>query len=72
MTKQIVLDALLMAVWRRIPSNKVMVHSDQGSQNASYDWQLFLQEHNLEGNISRRGDCHDNTVAESFFQLLKR
>ncbi len=39
MTKQIVLDALLMAVWRRKPTNQVMVHSDQGSQYTSYEWQ---------------------------------
>ena len=72
MTKQIVLDALLMAVWRRKPTNKVMVHSDQGSQYTSYEWQSFLKENGLEGSMSRRGNCHDNAVAESFFQLLKR
>lgn len=72
MTKQLVLDALLMAVWRRKPVTKVMVHSDQGSQYSSYEWQSFLEEHGLEGSMSRRGNCHDNAVAESFFQLLKR
>lgn len=72
MTKQIVLDALLIAVWRRKPTNQVMVHSDQGSQYTSYEWQSFLKEHGLEGSMSRRGNCHDNAVAESFFQLLKR
>ncbi len=72
MTKQIVLNALLMAVWRRKPTTKVMVHSDQGSQYTSYEWQSFLAEHGLEGSMSRRGNCHDNAVAESFFQLLKR
>lgn len=72
MTKQIVLDALLMAVWRRKPTNQVMVHSDQGSQYTSYEWQSFLKEHGLEGSMSRRGNCHDHAVAESFFQLLKR
>lgn len=72
MTKQIVLDALLMVVWRRKPTNQVMVHSDQGSQYTSYEWQSFLKEHGLEGSMSRRGNCHDNAVAESFFQLLKR
>ena len=72
MTKQIVLDALLMVVWRRKPTNQVMVHSDQGSQYTSYEWQSFLKENGLEGSMSRRGNCHDNAVAESFFQLLKR
>ena len=71
-TKGLALDALLMAVWRRKPSSKVMVHSDQGSQYTSHDWQSFLDAHGLEGSMSRRGNCHDNAVAESFFQLLKR
>ena len=71
-TKDIVLNALLMAVWRRNPKQQVMVHSDQGSQYTSYDWQAFLKDHGLEGSMSRRGNCHDNAVAESFFQLLKR
>lgn len=71
-TKDIVLDALLMAVWRRNPKQQVVVHSDQGSQYTSHDWQAFLKIHGLEGSMSRRGNCHDNAVAESFFQLLKR
>ena len=71
-TKELVLNALLMAVWRRNPKSTVMVHSDQGSQYTSHDWQEFLAENGLEGSMSRRGNCHDNAVAESFFQLLKR
>ncbi len=71
-TKELALDALLMAVWRRKPAGKVIVHSDQGSQYASRDWNSFLKAHGLEGSMSRRGNCHDNAVAESFFQLLKR
>ena len=71
-TRDLVLDALLMAIWRRKPSTRVIVHSDQGSQYTSHDWQSFLKAHNLEGSMSRRGNCHDNAVAESFFQLLKR
>ncbi|MEQ0113423.1 IS3 family transposase [Klebsiella sp. JN_Kp123] len=72
MTKDIVLNALLMAVWRRNPQKPVLVHSDQGSQYTSHEWQSFLKSHGLEGSMSRRGNCHDNAVAESFFQLLKR
>ncbi|EPE7178081.1 IS3 family transposase, partial [Cronobacter sakazakii] len=72
MTKDIVLNALLMAVWRRNPETQVLVHSDQGSQYTSHEWQSFLKSHGLEGSMSRRGNCHDNAVAESFFQLLKR
>ena len=71
-TKELVLNALLMAIWRRKPKSSVLVHSDQGSQYTSHDWQMFLKQHGLEGSMSRRGNCHDNAVAESFFQLLKR
>ena len=71
-TKELALDALLMAVWRRNPKSMVTVHSDQGSQYTSHDWSVFLKSHGLEGSMSRRGNCHDNAVAESFFQLLKR
>jgi putative transposase len=65
-------QALLMAVWRRKPKEKVLVHSDQGSQFTSMDWASFLKHHNLVHSMSRRGNCHDNAVAESFFNLLKR
>jgi len=71
-TTDLVLQALLMAVWRRKPKNKVLIHSDQGSQFTSIDWASFLRQHNLEHSMSRRGNCHDNAVAESFFNLLKR
>ena len=70
--KELVLDALLMAVWRRRPKGTVTVHTDQGSQYTSHDWQDFLSAHGLQASMSRRGNCHDNAVAESFFQLLKR
>jgi putative transposase len=71
-TTDLVLQALLMAVWRRKPAGKVLIHSDQGSQFNSIDWSSFLKQHNLEHSMSRRGNCHDNAVAESFFNLLKR
>ena len=70
--KELVLNALLMSVWRRKPGSLVTVHSDQGSQYTSHDWQAFLDANNLQASMSRRGNCHDNAVAESFFQLLKR
>ena len=72
MHSEIVLKALLMAVWRRKPSGSIIVHSDQGSQYTSAEWQSFLKNHNLICSMSRRGNCYDNAVAESFFQLLKR
>jgi len=68
----LVLQALLMAVWRRKPASKVLIHSDQGSQFTSIEWASFLKQHNLEHSMSRCGNCHDNAVAESFFNLLKR
>ena len=71
-TTDVVLQALLMAVWRRKPKTRVLIHSDQGSQFTSMDWASFLKHHNLEHSMSRRGNCHDNAVAESFFNLLKR
>jgi len=72
MQMDLVLSALLMAVWRRKPKQKVIVHSDQGSQFTGHEWQKFLQDHTLEASMSRRGNCYDNAVAESFFHLLKR
>lgn len=71
-TTDVALQALLSAVWRRKPKNKVLIHSDQGSQFTSMDWASFLKHHDLEHSMSRRGNCHDNAVAESFFNLLKR
>ncbi len=72
MNADLALKALLMAVWRRKPKNEVLIHSDQGSQYTSSDWQSFLKAHKLVCSMSRRGNCYDNAVAESFFQLLKR
>ena len=72
MTKDLALQALLMAVWRRNPNEKVTVHSDQGSLFTSREWQTFLRQHDLEPSMSRGGNCHGNAVVESFFQLLKR
>ena len=71
-TAESVIDALLMAIWRRRPTKRVLVHSDQGAQYTSKDWQTFLKDNNLEASMSRRGNCHDNAVAESFFSLLKK
>ncbi len=68
----IVLDALLMAVWKRKPKGRVIVHSDQGSQYGSDDWVRFCKEHKLDPSMSRRGNCWDNAVAESFFSSLKK
>ena len=75
-TTDLLLNALLMALWRRNPKNKVLIHSlakqcFSGSQYTSHEWQTFLKHHNLESSMSRRGNCHDNAVAESFFSVVK-
>ena len=69
---ELAINALLMAVWLRNPTAPVTVHSDQGCQYSSHDWQAFLKAHGLVASMSRRGNCYDNAVAERFFQLLKR
>ena len=50
----------------------MLIHSDQGSQFTSMGWASFLKHHNLVHSMSRRGNCHNNAVAESFSNLLKR
>ncbi|WP_212734293.1 IS3 family transposase [Citrobacter sp. wls718] len=72
LSRELALDALMMAVWRRKPDGKVIVHSDQGSQYGSDDWQRFCRANNLVPSMSRRGNCWDNAVAESFFSSLKK
>ena len=70
--RDLVLDALIMAVWRRQPKQPVIVHSDQGAQYGSDDWVRFCRDHQLDTSMSRRGNCFDNAVAESFFSSLKK
>ena len=72
LAKEIVLDALLMAVWRRSPKREVIIHSDQGSQFSSDEWNRFCAEHKLVPSMSRRGNCYDNAAVESFFSSLKK
>lgn len=72
MGKEIVLDALCMSVIRRQPTQRVLVHSDQGSQYGSGDWLHFCRSHNLEPSMSRRGNFWDNAAMESFFGTLKK
>ncbi|QSQ40437.1 IS3 family transposase [Xanthomonas translucens pv. translucens] len=72
MTSDLVLQALVAAAWRRKPGPGVLVHSDQGCQFTSSDWQSFLKAHRMVPSMSRRGNCHDNAVAESFFSVLKK
>ena len=70
--RHLVLDAVLMAKLRRQPKDNVLFHSDQGSQYGSHDCVAFLKENNMTPSMSRRGNCHDNAVAESFFATFKK
>jgi putative transposase len=72
LAKEIVLDALLMALWRRKPRRDVVIHSDQGSQYGSDEWMRFCATHDLLPSMSRRGNCYDNAAVESFFSSLKK
>ena len=67
----LVQSALTMAIWRRGESKQVIVHSDQGSTYASGAYQRALEENQLICSMSRKGECLDNAVAESFFATLK-
>ncbi len=68
----LVCDALQMAVWRRRPKAGLIHHSDRGSQYASRVFRRLLKAHSIKGSMSRKGDCWDNAVVESFFGSLKQ
>jgi putative transposase len=70
--RQLVIQAVLMALWQRADRSPVILHSDRGCQFTSEEYQRFLQGHNLTCSMSRVGSCADNAAAESFFGLLKR
>lgn len=65
-------DALNMALWQRKPKPGLIVHSDRGSQYASHEYGKLLKEWQCVGSMSRKGNCWDNAVAESFFGSLKQ
>jgi len=71
MTRQLVIDALRMAWFRRRPTNGLIFHSDRGSQYASGDFQKQLVTFGMKGSMSRKGDCWDNAVTETLFGSLK-
>ena len=70
-TRDLTLAALEMALARRRPPLGLLHHSDRGSQYASGDYRRTLDRHGIVCSMSRRGDCWDNAVAESFFATLK-
>jgi transposase InsO family protein len=67
----LVIEALRMAYWRRKPSKGLIHHSDRGSQYAAHDYQQQLKTFGMVPSMSRKGDCYDNAVVESFFHTLK-
>jgi transposase InsO family protein len=72
MKSRLVTDALRMALWQRRPEAGLIVHSDRGSQYASKAYRRLLKANGFIGSMSRKGDCWDNAVAESFFASLKK
>jgi putative transposase len=72
MESRLVVDALAMAVQRRLPDEGLLAHSDRGSQYASEHYQLLLAKHGIDCSMSRRADCWDNAPMESFFASLKK
>jgi putative transposase len=70
--RHLALAALDMAVRRRHPGRDLVHHSDRGSTYASGDYRKALEREGIECSMSRKGDCWDNAVAESFFATLKR
>jgi transposase InsO family protein len=71
MKADLVNKALLMAIWQRKPRRGLISHTDRGSQYASNSHGKILEQHGIEQSMSRRGDCWDNAVSESFFHTLK-
>lgn len=71
MKKALVCDALMMALFKRKFPKNVIVHSDRGSQYCSIKYQNILKDYRLIGSMSRKGNCWDNAIAESFFHTLK-
>ena len=64
-------DALRMAIWRRQPPPGLIHHSDRGVQYASHAFRRLLKAHGMLGSMSRKGNCWDNAVVESFFGSMK-
>ena len=71
MSRELIINALRMAIWRRRPPPGLIFHSDRGSQYCSNDFQEMLKNNKMLSSMSRKGNCWDNAVAESFFGSLK-
>jgi transposase InsO family protein len=71
LTTELATEALTMALWRRKPTGTLLHHSDRGIQYAAGDYQRLLAKHGIACSMSRKGNCWDNAVVESFFHTLK-
>lgn len=71
MTTKLVEDAFIKAIWKRKPGKGLIFHSDRGSQYASKSFQKLLKNYSAISSMSRKGNCWDNAVAESFFRTIK-
>ncbi len=71
MKTELVTNAVKMALMRRKVRSPLLLHSDQGSQYAAADYRQMLATNGIECSMSRKGNCWDNAVAESFFHTLK-
>jgi putative transposase len=71
MQTSLVNDALMAAIWKRKPAEGLVWHTDRGSQYASESHRLLLAQHGIVQSMSRKGNCWDNAVSESFFHTLK-
>jgi transposase InsO family protein len=69
--RQLAIDALVMAIERRRPEPGLVHHTDQGMLYATPAYRAILAQHGMIPSMSRKGDCYDNAVAESFFSNLK-
>ncbi|MDN5105919.1 DDE-type integrase/transposase/recombinase [Aliarcobacter butzleri] len=65
-------DTLNMALRHRIPKEGLVWHTDRGSQYASYEHRNLLKQYGIIQSMSQKGNCWDNSVAESFFKSLKQ
>lgn len=71
MREELILEAFTMAVSRRDIQDNVLLHSDRGVQYRGHEYQTALKENGVQCSMSRKGNCWDNAVMESFFSRLK-
>ncbi|MSP27972.1 MAG: transposase [Methylococcales bacterium] len=71
MKTKLVNDALIMVIWKRNPQRGLLWHTDRGSETASVDHRKLLKQHGIQQSMSRKGNCWDNAISESFFHTLK-